>query len=270
MMKKLITFSLLASTLAVAKNDVELRGVDDIIFDAGHFEVDAQMAFSSFEEPTGFISDQFTSTGDSCTDHDLVNNVDQSPVNTTPFVTTELGFTGRFIAPDPCNPGGFDDGLSNDWTGVTDFDLNLTDVNDVPVGGFSHGDQGYQITDVDGTLRLTSEIVDLTGRTNITVSVDYFLDDRSHFDDPPDPGDWEGDDSLKIYALNVDTMAQYSIVDLEGTNGVQADPMEDQSYQWNSAVMAIPDNVRIQIVIEGTNDSGREVFYIDNVEVRGL
>lgn len=281
-MKKLVILTLLVSTLGLTKGALENKGINDIIFDKGHFEEDVRLAYTSFEEPVvvyfGFndpgnlYTDTYTSGGDACASHDLVNESDLSvaAVDTVSLVTTELGVDASFVPPAGCdpNPGSFDDGLSNDRAGITNFDLNIIDGALNPVGGFTDGVQGYQIADPDGTMIVTTDIIDLTGRTNNSFSVDFFLDDRNHFETPPDAGDWEADDSLRIYAKNVDTNAEYEATSLVGgIGGIDSLGIE---YTWQTSSLTIPDNVRVRIIIEFTANSGREKVYIDNLEVRGL
>lgn len=243
---------------------------NDVIFDKGHFDQDAKLAFTSFEEPKIIIGENSGKYNDKLGQdaHDLVNNDGQAPVDTIGLVTKELGFDARFKPyADPMGAPGLTDG---DFVGVSSFSLNLTDVNDVSVGGFSHGVQGYQMSDPDGTMIIESTEVDLTGRTNNSITVDFFLDDRSHFDNPPDAGDWEVSDSFIIKVLDVTNNTEIEVVNLKGGVGGIDSQNPSIEYKWNSAVKVLPDNIKIKVVIEFTADSSREVVYIDNIEIRGL
>jgi len=241
-------------------------GVDDEIF-SSNFQFDSKIAFSSFEEPAeipfnGRYFDSFP-----CDAHDLINNPEQPFVDTIGIgLTTELGFDASFTPPANCG-GEFDDGVNNDFLGITSFANNLIDENLVAVGGFSDGFRGYQISDPDGTYTMVSEEIDLRRRVNNSISIDYFLDDRNHFDDPPSAGDWEPDDSFVIYIMDVTNAVDIPLVNLTGgIGGIDSMGIE---YNWQSAVAMLPDDIIIRIVIEFTANSGREVVYLDNVEVRG-
>ncbi|MFK8012722.1 MAG: hypothetical protein AB8B80_11810 [Marinicellaceae bacterium] len=241
-------------------------GIEDDIF-SSNFQFDSKIAFTSFEEPIDIPFNGRYFDEQPCTAHDLVNNPDQPFVDTTNIgLTTEFGFSASFIPPTNCG-GEFDDGVNNDFLGITSFALNLTDIDDMDQGGFSDGVRGYQISDPDGTYVMISEEIDLRGRVNNSVSIDYFLDDRNHFETPPDAGDWEPDDSFKIYVIDVTNAVDIDVVDLTGgVGGIDTMGIE---YSWQSGVVMLPDNVVVRIVIEFTANSGREVVYIDNVEVRG-
>lgn len=243
-------------------------GVVDEIF-SSNFQFDSQIAFTSFEEPEVSFTTKYFESSDPCTAHDLVNFIDENNptiVDTVGLATTELGFDASFVPENGC--GGNDDALDNDWLGLTSYVGNLTDINDVPVGGFSHGLQGYQISDPDGVVIVESEEVDLTGRVNNSITLDYFIDDRSHFDDPPSAGSWESDDFLHIYVKDLTNAVDLDVVNITGGIGGAMDEAGAE-YNWKSVVLMLPDNIRIKVVIEFGADSGREVAYFDNIEVRG-
>ena len=257
---------------ANASDELNTKGAADVIFDKGHFEESVKLAFTSFEEPTGFIGGQYTSLGNPCEDHDLVNNDSQNPLDTIPFVSNEIGFNARFVAPSNC-----EDGISRDWNGVTSFTGDLhdgsSDFEARVFSAFTDGLQGYQINDVDGTLILESEDIDLTGRVNLTFGLDYFLSDYDSFDEPViDYSDWEIDDFLRVYAVNLDTMEEYEAVNIKG--GINADSIDNVvpsiEFVWNSAVVNLPSNIRVKIVIEASMNSTNERIYLDNIVIRGL
>jgi hypothetical protein len=241
-------------------------GVVDDIF-SSNFQFDSKIAFTSFEEPDVIESGKYFDVTP-CTAHDLENHAGQPFVDTIGLLTTELGVDASFIPPDGCG-GKFDDGVDNDFVGITSFDLNLTDINDVPVGGFSDGVRGYQISDPDGTFVLESEAIDLTGRANNSISIDYFLDDRSHFENPPAAGGWETNDGFRIYVRDMTNSTDIDVVNLLGGFNPENIDQLGIEYSWQSAVLMLPDNIVIKVVIEFTANSSREVVYIDNLEIRG-
>jgi hypothetical protein len=277
-MKKLVILSLLASSMVMANDSLEQSGVNDIIFDKGHFEVDARLAFTSFEEPVviyfgsndpgNLYANSYSSSGMPCVAHDLVNDADTHimVVDTGPFVTDEISVDASFtpkLGCDDNDPNFPDDGLRFDFTGGTNNTFYLTNSTATEFYDFTDGEQGYEIHDVDGIIKLETGEINLLGRENITVGVDYFFNDRRS---NGSFSGWEADDSLRIYAKNLDTSAEYELVNLTGGVG----GIEGESFSWQSSVISLPDNVRVNIIIEGSNDSGDERIFIDNLEVRGL
>ncbi|NIW50253.1 MAG: hypothetical protein GWN30_37420, partial [Gammaproteobacteria bacterium] len=100
---------------------------------------DEIFAYTSFEEPS--TGSQYIDSGDSSTDHPLVNNPGQMTVN---FTSTggEIGFSAFYFN-------------SRDDVGLTDGDyFGVTDYTG-QVGSYTSGSQGYEMTDADGAIRLS-------------------------------------------------------------------------------------------------------------------
>lgn len=153
-------------------------------------------SYTSFEEPATIPNAFYTDTGDPSVDHDLINNVDQPPVDYI-SVGGEMGFDATYI-------GGTGLGLTEgDFVGVTSFTGN--------VGSFIDGSQGYQFADTDGTMLLTFDSVSLAGVNSPELALYYFISNTL----------WETEDSMRIW-VEVDGGIE---IDLLNTFGQDIDTM---------------------------------------------
>ena len=122
----------------------------------------------------------------------------------------ELGFTSFYT-----NTRG-DVGLTDgDWVGVTAF------TGPESPGSYTDGTQGFEISDADGKITVTLDTVDLIGRTNPSVSVDYFLAATSWETSP--------EDVVRIW-VTVDGGAE---LDLLNSKGADMDNLGIEA-SWNT------------------------------------
>ncbi|MBT0606856.1 T9SS type A sorting domain-containing protein [Aequorivita echinoideorum] len=226
----------------------------------------AQVAGTSFEEPAVF-SGQYTDTGDANVAHDLVNNTDQPLVN---FVSIggELGFSASYTPYDTPDVGLTD----GDFVGVTNF----TPSADVM---FTDGEQGYQISDVDGNYILEFDIVDLSGVANPTISLDYLMSINTN---NPANGNYEGDgtlnesgfDRLRIYVRDLTNNTEIDIFNSTGSDLDDFVPFDTASgeYQveWLSGTADLTTNTNVQLVVEARTNASAETFFLDNIVFGGI
>lgn len=195
------------------------------------------IAYTSFEEPTA--GDQYVDTGDASTDHDLVNNSEQSMVD---FTSTggEMGFDATYV--NTRDDVGLTDG---DYVGVTDYTGD--------VGSFLDGTQGYNLSDTDGKMILTFDAIDISSHTDVNISVNYFVISTG----------WETDDLIRIY-VDVDG----SVTDLLNTDGSDVNDLSIED-SWNNLSQDISGS-SVTLVVELDSNSGNEGIYLDDIKITGF
>lgn len=210
----------------------------------------AQMVFTSFEEPPVFSS-EYTDTGDATIPHDLVNNTNEPLVDYS-IVNTELGFNARYEPYD--NPG----------IGLTDGDLvGVTAVPPNSAAPFPEGQQGYEISDVDGNFILEFEPVLISSPT---ISIDYFISETGYEGDGT--VNTSGSDRLRIYVKDLGDNFEYDLLDTTG-NDINDLGIEGA---WNTLSFSIEDSpdINVELIIEVRTNSGSEAIFFDNVVIEGF
>ncbi len=214
----------------------------------------AQDETTSFEEPKA-LSGDYTDLGNPNESHDLLNNTGEPFVNFTSN-GGELGFNARYEPYD--TPG----------EGLTDGD-DVGITNNAPSGdnAFPDGEQGYQISDVDGNFILEFDPIVSTS-TSPSMSIDYFISETGY------EGDGTvnelGSDRLRIYVKHLEENTEYDILDTTG-NDINDLGLEGV---WNSGFVNLPPNVSssntFQLVIEVRCNLGAEKFFFDDIRFNGL
>ena len=226
------------------------------------FELAPVIVSTSFEEPVianmplvGF--GKYFDTGDASVAHDLVNNGNtQLPVDVA-GVGNVLGVDARYV-PYNTPSTGLTDG---DFCGVSDFvDTNDPDVID----NYTDGVQGYQMSDTDGIMVLEFDVVDLTLKTNNSVSIDYFIRGFEIWEFDGDINS-SATDSFKIYVKDLTNMSEITFID---TTGFDVDNLGITG-QWTTGMLNLPDNIMMQLVVELRSNGSTEAVFLDNVVVRG-
>ncbi|UAB80230.1 choice-of-anchor I family protein [Marixanthomonas sp. SCSIO 43207] len=206
------------------------------------------IASTSFEEPS--TGSQYTDTGDASVAHDLINNVDESPVDFTQ-VADEIGFNARY-EPYTTPSNGLTDG---DFVGVTSF------VGDV--ANYTDGVQGYQLSDSDGNMIVEFDAVDFTDYTNNTISVDYFINETGYEGDGT--VNESSSDRIRIYVKDETNSTEIDILNTEGSDindlGIEG--------SWITGTVTIPDDITATLVVEVRTNSGSEAIYLDNIKFEG-
>lgn len=193
----------------------------------------ATLIGTSFENSA--TGGQYTDTGDAALDHDLVNNSGEAEVDYVSTSATELGYNASYV--NTRNDVGLTDG---DFVGTTDFTGD--------VGAFTDGSQGYQMSDTDGQMILTFDLVDMTGLTGYSVVFDYFINDTGY----------ESTDSLIVDLVTDSTTI--SILNFSEPE------LEANGDSWITSVTAIPDAATsAQLVFRLDTNSSAEAVYFDNV-----
>ncbi|MGR3368306.1 MAG: ExeM/NucH family extracellular endonuclease [Sagittula sp.] len=145
------------------------------------------------------------------------------------------------------NDVGISDG---DWIGVQSF------AGDV--GAFTEGQQGYELSDSDGLLRLTFDTIDLSNRTEnhvVKVSLDTFLVETG----------WETDDLLRIVVET--NLGTFTLID---TTGQDIDDLDIEG-AWQNLSTKLPDGVtEASLVVEVDSNAAAEAVYVDNVRLEEI
>lgn len=267
-MKKIKNSILICSVLFSAMTSA---GDDDIIF-IGNFEpaVATVVAGTSFEMPAlveGVNDGKYFDTGFLDVDHDLVNNDGETPVDLSG--TVELSIDARWERyddlTDPFDPKAQIPGMTDgDFVGLTTFTP--------PNNPFTDGNQGYQLSDPDGTMILESENVDMTGMTDNELSLDYFLAQTTWEIDEPSLGNDIRNDGVRIYAENMVNSDRYYILDTLTDNPLTIMDINDLGIAgiWQNASVILPDDVIVRLVVEFRAGSSSEILWLDNVQFKGL
>ncbi len=214
----------------------------------------AQYFHTSFEDPEA-IGGDYIDTGDATVAHDLIDNPGEPFVN---FSASgfEQGYSASYIPYD--TPGvGLTDG---DAVGVTTSEPS----GDNP---FPHGEQGYEISDVDGNFILEFDPISSTSSAP-SMRVDFFIVETGYEGDGT--LNESGSDRLRIYVKHFEENDEYDIINTTGSNindlGIEG--------QWISGLVGLPafqNGIEtFQIVIEVRCNAGPEAFYFDNIIFDGL
>jgi hypothetical protein len=205
----------------------------------------AQLAYTSFEEAPVFSND-YTDTGDATVPHDLINNTNEPLVDFT-FVSQEMGFNARY------------EPYSSPGDGLTDGDLvGVTDLPPTATAPFPEGQQGYEISDVDGNFILEFDPV-IT--TSPTISIDYYINETGYEGDGT--SNTSGSDRLRIYIKDLGDNMEYDLLNTTGND------INDLGIEggWNTVSLTIENspNINVQLIIEARTNSGSEAFFFDNI-----
>jgi hypothetical protein len=205
----------------------------------------AQLAYTSFEEASVF-SIEYTDTGDATVPHDLINNANEPLVDYI-FVNQEMGFNARY---EPYN---------NPGDGLTDGDnVGVTDSPPSAAAPFPEGQQGYEISDVDGNFILEFDPVTATSPT---ILIDYYISETGYEGDGTT--NTSGSDRLRIYIKDLVDNIEYDLLNTTG-NDINDLGIEGS---WTTISFSIEDspNINIQLIIEARTNSGSETFFFDNI-----
>ena len=210
----------------------------------------AQLAYTSFEEAPVFSID-YTDTGDAAVPHDLINNTNEPLVDYT-FVNQEMGFNARY------------EPYSSPGDGLTDGDLvGITDSPPTATAPFPEGQQGFEISDVDGNFIL--EFAPVTA-TSPTISIDYYINETGYEGDGT--SNTSGSDRLRIYIKDLGDNMEYDLLNTTGND------INDLGIEggWNTISLSIENspNINVQLIIEARTNSSSEAFFFDNITFEQL
>tara|TARA_R110000787_G_scaffold137132_1_gene249852 strand:+ start:7335 stop:8273 length:939 start_codon:yes stop_codon:yes gene_type:complete len=211
----------------------------------------AQVASTSFEEPEA-IGGKYTDLDDPTTSHPLADNVAEPIVN---FTSTggEMGFSASYVPYDEPGEGLMD----GDFVGVTTFTPTGSDP-------FPDGEQGYQISDVDGNYILEFDEIVSTS-TGPSFSLNYYIADEGFEGDGTENS--SGSDRIRIYVKDLTNDTEHDILNSTGTNindlGLQG------AWQTGATTDLSGDGSTFQLVIEVRCNASAEAFFFDNVQFEG-
>lgn len=213
-----------------------------------------QQGFTSFEEPDIFNT-EYTDTGDPNIAHPLFNNPNEPFVN-FPETNGELGYNARYEPYD--TPG----------VGLTDGDLvGVTDIAPTASDPFPDGNQGYQISDVDGNFILEFDVI-TSFSTGPAFFIDYFISETGYEGDGTT--NESGSDRLRIYVKDLTNNTEFDILDTSGSdiNSLLIEGSWISDFTELTPFNGTP--IDFQLVIEARNNSSEEAFFFDNVNFEGL
>ena len=216
-----------------ASKDTDGDGMpDSVIPNCGNEGV---VAYTSFEDPFTISSVKYTDTGNQSIDRYLWNNANEPDVAHNQTTGNEMGFTLYYE--------------STGGVGLTDGDYFGTINYTGTVGNFTDGNNGYQMSDVDGITTLALDDV-----TADTMVMDMFLQET----------DWESADYIIIRFVT-----STSSIDLFNTSGSDIDTTFS-AYEdvWTTLVLSIGGDTG-HLEVEVQTNSGFEAIYIDNIIFTG-
>ena len=252
----LIVMMLLASAHIVSANDTDGDGTDDAndYFPndpCADTDTDSDgmpdtlatgcsgsyvVAHTSFEDPFTISSVKYTDTGDDSVDRYLWNNLNQPHVSHNQSSGSEMGFSLYYE--------------SNGGVGLTDGDYFGTVNYTGTVGNFTDGNNGYQMSDVDGVTTLILDSVNAE-----YVNFDMFLQDTSY------------ETSTPIDYLVILFNGTNSQVQILNTTGYDIDG-DFQSYlgNWTSVVTDISSAGAGTLEVTFSSNAATESLFLDNIE----
>ena len=252
----LIVMMLLASAHIVSANDTDGDGTDDANDDfpndpCADTDTDSDgmpdtlatgcsgsyvVAHTSFEDPFTISSVKYTDTGDDSVDRYLWNNLNQPHVSHNQSSGSEMGFSLYYE--------------SNGGVGLTDGDYFGTVNYTGTVGNFTDGNNGYQMSDVDGVTTLILDSVNAE-----YVNFDMFLQNTSY------------ETSTPIDYLVILFNGTNSQVQILNTTGYDIDG-DFQSYlgNWTSVITDISSAGAGTLEVTFSSNAATESLFLDNIE----
>ncbi|MDQ8202628.1 endonuclease/exonuclease/phosphatase family protein [Pelagicoccus sp. SDUM812003] len=187
--------------------------------------------YTSFEEPAtgGKYADP-----DSATDHQLANNAGQASVYYAGG--NEVGFRSFYES-----TGG--EGLSDgDFIGVSSYTGD--------VGAFPDGSQGYQLSDVDGIVRVELDVIDMALVEAIpTLLVDVYVNSTS----------WESSDRIKVWVES-----DLGVAPLLDSTGQDIDDLDIEG-RWITLSTDLTGASYAAVKFSLESNAASEGIYIDNI-----
>jgi len=187
---------------------------------------------------------------DNITQHQLQNVTENCGPITVLYggFASTLGFEHIYIPSNPAQ-GGFSDG---DLIGVA---TNSAINNELGTNAID-GNQALLLEDIDGTVSLRFDEVNLSGTSSPMVSIKYFLSNTS----------WETTDFLNVY-VDVTSCGAATTVTLLDTRpgGIEALGIENS---WNtlSADLTAYIGCTVQLIVNFSSDAASEELGIDQIE----
>lgn len=213
----------------------------------------AEQNFNGISGANAFTSDELT-TGQALTN---------GGANHTSTGPTDLGFTSIWNATRSNETGPISGETSGDFIGVNNF--TGSGAPNVAADGTAVAEgveTNFEFNDTDGEVALTFDAVDLTGHSDIALTLDYWIADTGY----------ESDDAFTVSITDgTVTVALLSLGEPELEAQVSAD---DGSANWQSFGLNIDsiitdngmDATQIQLVVAADTNSGSENIFVDNIK----
>ena len=194
----------------------------------------ADIVYSQSFENTDWLGGKYYDTGDATVDHWLLNNSGEAAVNGD-------GFSAWYEAFDPPSVGLTD----GDYVGVTNYGSQ----------GFYDGDQGYQMSDIDGFMELHFDGYEGSATS---VSIAIYIADTGY----------EAADSFSIHWGSDPVNGTLYSLDGEEGDG-NGSVLEDASGAWMFLEFDVSTLGEGHLHVRGASNSGSEAYFIDAVSIYG-
>ena len=194
------------------------------------------VGYTSFEDPFTIASVKYTDTGNESVSRYLWNNANEPHIAHNQTNGSEMGFTLYYT--------------STGGSGLTDGDYFGTINYTGTVGNFSDGNNGYQMSDVDGIATLALD--DITAEV---MTFDFFLQDTGY--ETSNPVDYL---VIRFIGANND-------IEIINTTGYDIDT-DNSSWlgTWTTMVVAIGAAGHGHLEVEFASNSAMEALYLDNIQ----
>ena len=180
----------------------------------------------------------------------IMPNIDGAWVN---YISTggEMGYNLMYTEG---NAGGADDEVI---VGVT----NLTLHDEEDIGSFADGSQGYVFSDADGEWELVFDKLNVSPQQVLKLELSWYFVDAS----------WETDDYFKVLWRTEDGDEELIHLTGDDNNDWVLDPSGNSMIsKWTKLDANISNMKDGQLVIVVANNSGSEIFYIDDITIKGF
>ena len=194
----------------------------------------AGMLYSQSFENTDWLGGKYYDTGDATQNHWLINNAGEAAVNGD-------GFSAWYEAFDPASVGLTD----GDYVGVTNYGSQ----------GYYDGDQGYQMSDIDGFMELHFDGYEGSATS---VSIAIYIADTGY----------EAADNFSIHWGS--DPVNGTLYSLDGTGGDgNGSVLEGASGSWMLLEFDVSTLGEGHLHVRGASNSGSEAYFIDAVSIYG-
>ncbi len=201
------------------------------------------IAYTSFEDSLEDGLSIYTDLGDQTVDHALLNNPGEMIVNYTQWNPEgEIGFSAFYY--NTMDGSGLTDG---DYVGVTDYASDVT--------AFSDGNQGYQMSDTDGEVVVSLDVVDVSSYSSTEVKVDMFLP----------AGGIDNGDSIQV-KLVIDGTTTVTLFD---NYGHDVDDLDGYGDQWVTIDTLIEGASTLELKLICETNGSNDAVYFDNAKFIG-
>ena len=194
------------------------------------------VGYTSFEDPFTIASVKYTDTGSESVSRYLWNNANEPHIAHNQTNGSEMGFTLYYT--------------STGGVGLTDGDYFGTINYTGTVGNFTDGNNGYQMSDVDGIATLALD--DITAEV---MTFDFFLQDTGY------------ETSTPVDYLVIRFIGANNDIEIINTTGYDIDT-DNSSWlgTWTTMTVMIGAAGHGHLEVEFASNSAMEALYLDNIQ----